>query len=206
MTRAGTVQRPPEQSLQQFPSTRLTKGTRIHRAARREPWFFCACGECRFDLPEPKGTLYAGTDPLVGVLECIGPELAGGTIGSAFLAARTLWSYVVSSDLRLAHLTARRAAGFGVTNELTSMTPYEVPQAWAAAFEATNGFDGIRSRARFDPGGAARAIALFGPSGTRTWRSRNDGPCDRTEIIDRLRSECAITVADPPRLAQLDVR
>ena len=61
------------------------------------------------------------------------------------------------------HRAAR--PGFGVTAELASITPYDLPQQWAAAF-ARAGYQGVRYRVRHDPGGS-RALALFGPAGER---------------------------------------
>jgi hypothetical protein len=62
------------------------------------------------------------------------------------------------ATLRLANLTNRRALGYGVTNELSSMARYRVPQQYAEVFDQTRGqrggrrFHGIRYRTRFAPG------------------------------------------------------
>jgi hypothetical protein len=84
------------------------------------------------------------------------------------------------------------------------MTPYDVPQAWAAALYAT-GCAGIRYRTRFDVGPDSRGLALFGDAGERGWRAQDDGPADAPAMIERLQRECNITVADRPRLDQLVV-
>ena len=203
MTRATPGQRRPPKSLSGFPRTTLRRGLRIFRAARHAPWFFCACGACRFDLAEPNGTLYVGTDAVLGLLETIGPHLAGGVVSRRFLEERRIFSRRLSADLPVANLTSRRAAGFGVTNELATMTPYDVPRAWAAALYAS-GYAGIRYRTRFDVGPDARGLALFGDAGERDWRAQDDGPADARAVIERLQRECNVTVADRPRLDQLE--
>jgi hypothetical protein len=204
LTRATSGQRRPPKSLSGFPRTTLRRGVRIFRAARHAPWFFCACGACRFDVAQPNGTLYVGTDALVGLLETIGPHLEGGLVSRSFLARRRMFSRRLSADLPVANLTSRRAAGFGVTNELATMTPYDVPRAWAAALYE-HGYAGIRYRTRFDSGPDARGLALFGDAGERGWRAQDDGPADAPVLVERLQQECNITVADPPRLDQLFV-
>jgi hypothetical protein len=204
LTRAASGQRRPPKSLGGFPRTTLRRGLRIFRAAQHAPWFFCACGGCRFDLPEPNGTLYVGTDALVGLLETIGPHLAGGVVSRQFLEQRRVFSRRLSADLPVANLTSRRAAGFGVANELATMTPYDIPRAWSAAFY-TSGHAGIRYRTRFDVGPDARGLALFGEVGERGWRAQDDGPADAPALIERLQRECNIIVADRPRLDQLIV-
>jgi hypothetical protein len=205
VTRAASKQSRPPKSLAGFPRTTLRRGQRIFRAARRAPGFFCSCGNCRFDLAEPNGTLYVGTDALVGLLETIGPHLAGGVVSRQFLEERRIFSRRLSADLPVANLASRRAAGFGVTNELATMTPYDVPRAWAAALYAA-GYAGIRYRTRFDVGAGARGLALFGDEGERGWRAQDDGPADTPAMVRRLQGECNITVADRPRLDQLEVQ
>jgi hypothetical protein len=205
VTRAASRQRRPPKSLAGFPRTTLRRGLRIFRAARHAPWFFCSCGSCRFDLVDPNGTLYVGTDVLVGLLETIGPHLSGGVVSRQFLEQRRIFSRRLSADLPVANLTSRRAAGFGVTNELATMTPYDVPRAWAAALYGT-GYAGIRYRTRFDVGTDPCGLALFGDAGERGWRAYDDRPAAAQAVIDRLQRECNITVADRPRLDQLDTK
>ena len=205
MTRSASRQRRPPKSLAGFPRSTLRRGLRIFRAARHAPWFFCSCGNCRFDLPTPNGTLYVGTDVLVGLLETIGPHLSGGVVSLQFLEQRRIFSRRLSADLPVANLTSRRAAGFGVTNELATMTPYDIPRAWAVALYGT-GYAGIRYRTRFDVGADPCGLALFGDAGERDWRAYDDGPADAPAIMERLQRECNITVADRPCLDQLDTK
>lgn len=191
MSRNSLAQQQPDPALDwaTFPTSRLRAGTLLWRAARRgrEPWWFCACGDCRFDLDEPRGTCYAGTDELSGILESIGYEWAGGSpLTLHFVRKRVLHS---TSDLvtsPLANLTSRKAVGFRVTNELSDMTPYDTPRAYARLLDAarTAGrqvFAGIRYRTRFDTGAKTRGIAVFGDAGPRSGL-----PTTEQEITDEL--------------------
>jgi hypothetical protein len=60
---------------------------------------------------------------LAAVLEVIGPEVARGVVATEFLDVRTLHARDLDTPLSLADLVSRRAAGFGVTNELSTMVP-----------------------------------------------------------------------------------
>jgi hypothetical protein len=96
--------------------------------------------------------------------------------------------------------TVRAARGFGVTGELASMVPYDLPQRWAAAFAAA-GYQGVRYRIRHDPGGS-RALALFGAAGERRW------PQGRSQqvagsLLARLASEAGVRVAPIPAASDL---
>jgi hypothetical protein len=201
------AQGPPPGSLDGFPGRRHADV--VHRFARRSPWWFCTCGDCRFDLdpavPHGDGTLYAGVDPLTGVLETLGPELAaGGVVTRSFLAARRDWVLAYDRPLELADLTARRAVGFGVTNELATMTPYDVPQGWAEAFHDA-GWDGIAYRARFDPAGDAPSVALFDVAGVHEDWPATPGPAgDDDAVVDALRA-LGIVAEDPPPLGALEL-
>ena len=94
----------------------------------------------------------------------------------------------------------RAARGFGVTAELASMTPYDVPQRWAAAFAAA-GYEGVRYRVRHDPAGS-RALALFGAAGERRWpRGRRQDVDER--LLARLADETGVRVAALPAAADL---
>jgi hypothetical protein len=163
----------------------------MYRAARQAPWWFCTNGDCRFDLPADNpaglGTLYAGTDPVTGMLDCIGPEMAKRTVTVAFLAERTVWALAYDRALRLADLGHAAAVGFGVTNELSTMVPYDVPQAWANAF-AGEGLDGIAYITRFSTGPEVTGLALFDAAGEHDWVTRKHCPGDAPEIVDELQA------------------
>jgi RES domain len=182
----------------------------LWRAARRDPWWYCNSGDCRFDLAPPRGTCYLGTDEITGILESIGPELSSGVIASSYLEDRRLYALELSSPLRLADLASRRAIGSGVTDELSTMVPYKIPQAWARKFDET-GFEGIRYRTRFDTGERPRGIARFGASGPAKGATRaGKGAAGGSRQIDeslrrRLEAECGVTVAGMPALGELEI-
>lgn len=211
MTPARDVpaQQGPPADLDGFPEHRTPSGTMLHRAhlARRGPWWFSSGGG-RFDLPSPRGTCYLASTALAAVRERLGPVLATRTT----LPATTLDGVVVSRlavgvpgesrDVRWANLRVSGAARFGVTRELESMTPYDVPARWARAFDQA-GLDGVRYGPRFSPGSAS-AHALFGPAGED---DRRPLAADRVSAADIEGVPVAVgvprrrdlTVIGPPR-------
>jgi hypothetical protein len=175
MPRGNQVQLRPAVDLRDFPRTTWKAERPFYRFARRElegkkasPWWFCNAGDCRFDLSGTSGTLYAGTDEIVGVLEYVGREMVDGVIGFEYLNQRELWRLRYDSAFPLAYLSSGRAFRFGVTNALAAMDSYEVPQAWAAAF-SESGFEGIRYRSLFDTRDESRAVAFFDKAGSHLW-------------------------------------
>jgi hypothetical protein len=201
--RLRVVQSPPDGDvdLRRFPRRTLRAGTVLHRVARRGPWWFCSDRLCRFDLDAPDGTCYLAHDEIGALLEVIGPELAGGVVSEEFLATRRIHRLTLERDVVLADTASRRAAGFGVTNELAGMADYAIPQAWAAALHAQQ-FGGIAYRLRFDPGATAGGVALFGSAGEHAL------PADEGRTVDetarrRLGRECGIAVTGRPRLDEV---
>ncbi|MGA6162707.1 hypothetical protein [Amycolatopsis magusensis] len=216
MTREFVAQGEPDRSLNwaDFPRAEIrSRKTVLYRAARngRGAWWFCACGRCRFDLAAPRGTCYSSTDRLCGLLECIGMSWCTGplpVLEISFLQQWTIHAHDVQFTLRLANLTHRGAMGFRITNELSCMPGYELPQQYARLFDDTRGrrgarrFHGVKYRCRFDPGSHAHGVALFGGSGEIDWPSEEmqvDGG-----VIDGLR-KIGIKVEYPPPLAALDL-
>lgn len=215
MTRASLAQQAPDPGLDwaTFPASRPRTGTVLWRAARRgrEPWWFCSCGDCRFDLDAPRGTCYAGTDELSGILESIGYEWASGSpLTLAFVRGRTLHAAVAADvlDKPLANLASRKAVGFRITNELSDMTPYEIPRAFARLIDAARKgsrrvFGGIRFRTRFDTGNTPRGVALFGDAGLYTGVSATEQEIT-DELVDAL-VELGLSIDVPPPLSALTV-
>lgn len=199
MTRQRTVQSAPSRRVEGFP-TRSVDGP-YFRAARHAPWWFCRCGNCRFDLVDdassPTGTLYAGTDPLTGIVEVIGPELIGGIVSIAFLQQRTVWEINYNRPLRLASLAHPRALSFGVTNELSTMVPYHVPQQWASAFHHA-GFDGIHYRTRFSTTDTATGVALFDDAGEHVWPCAALCRADDQSVVAQLEGIGISVMRDVP--------
>lgn len=148
--------------------------------------------------------MYAGTDPVTGVLEVLGDELLGGTVSDDMLRKRTVWVLESDLGLSLADLCHPTALGFGVTNELSTMVPYSTPQAWATAL-ADAGFDGIAYRTRFNPTARPTGLAVFGPAGARDLPARRHSAANDHDILQAL-SRFGITVAGPPHSQQLDIR
>ena len=82
------------------------------------------------------------------------------------------------------------------------MTPYDLPQRWAAAFAAA-GYEGVRYRVRHDPGGS-RALALFGVAGERKRRPRGRRQRRRRRrCSSRLADDTGLRVAVIPHSADL---
>jgi hypothetical protein len=113
----------------------------------------------------------------------------------------SIWQLALTDQCSAADTTVRAARGFGVTAELATVTPYDLPQRWAAAFAAA-GYEGVRYRVRHDPGGS-RALALFGIAGERKrWpRGRRQDVDDA--VLERLADETGLHVAAIPDSADL---
>ncbi|MGH9113484.1 MAG: RES family NAD+ phosphorylase, partial [Acidimicrobiales bacterium] len=150
---------PGPEALARFPVWHVHGGTTLYRVTTSGfgPWWFSSDGAGRFDLVPPRGTCYLADDDLGALLEVLGPvRMVSATWAKRF----SVWQLALPDQCRAADSTVRAARGFGVTAELATVTPYELPQRWAAAFSAA-GYQGVRYRVRHDPGGS-RALALFG--------------------------------------------
>lgn len=199
MSRDSVALRPPARPLRNFPSCELTTVQpliRGHQAANG-PWWFSSSGGGRFDLTPPRGTCYLAFDEDTAIRETVGAALAtAGVITSDFAATRRLSTLTVPHAHQLADTCAAKAADFGLTRELASMTPYSVPQEWAAAFDAT--FSGLRYQTRFTTGPHPNAVGLFGPAGEADWPT-DPGP----ESLTAAALRCGFTVAGPPRSVRI---
>jgi len=166
------------------------------------PWWFSCSGQGRFDLSPPLGTCYLTRDPLAALLEIIGPTLEGGLVSDRFIAERRLRELRPPRLRQLADLTSKKSSGHGVTAEIFTITPYTLPQAWAARLHEA-GFDGLGYSVRHDPSSTADGVALFGAAGERKrWRRGRARPID-VGLIDRLERECNIHVAAIPEAREL---
>lgn len=190
----------PALDLRGFPARAMPAGTAVFRAHRtdRGPWWFGSDGGGRFDLGPPRGTCYLADTPLVAVRERLGIVLGP----QRRVAAAVLDGVVVSrlglvAAISVANLRSTRAGGFGVLNELSTMVPYDVPQAWARALGAA-GFDGVRYPARFSTGRAG-SIALFGLGGDRSSWPRDPGSVPAADV------QGAPVRRPSPRLRELTV-
>jgi hypothetical protein len=190
----------PPHSLTAFPSWRLAPGRPVYRAHRegRSPWWFCSDLECRFDVPEPQGTCHVALDPLSAVQERLGDRLAASHI----VTLSVLEGFVVSRletpvELNLADTCHSDAESFGITHEIATLTPYELPQQWACAF-LDAGFAGVRFKARFSHNDAPNAAALFGSAGGAEWP---DDP--EPTPMEMVAHDAGIAVVTAPALAEL---
>jgi hypothetical protein len=144
-----------------------------------------------------------GTDELSGVIESIGIEIESGVVSSEYLDARRLFTIRLSSPMRVADLVSRAAIGRGVTNELSTMVPYEIPQAWAEKFDNV-GLEGIRYRTRFDTGAAPKGLAQFGPKGTGTTAPGRGRRIDAS-LRQSLEVQCGVKVLPAPSFGELEI-
>lgn len=86
-------------------------------------------------------------------------------LSQTFLAGHRLFSTSsLTSELRLADLTAPGAYAFGITAELSATSDYTAPHNWSAALHAA-GFNGLRYHVRHDPRSDLVGIAWYGPAG-----------------------------------------
>jgi hypothetical protein len=141
----------------------------LYRVCRRQhthPWWYSArdVGEPgRFDLPLPDGTCYWALSAATAILEVVtDPDQPDPpVITIAALEALNVWmaADVPAARGRLADTTVTSVPG--LTTELATIVPYDLPWAWADGFHAA-GRRGILYRARF---GMGDAVALFGPAG-----------------------------------------
>lgn len=162
---------PAPSALGGFPRWRLTTRRALKRGHRtkRGAWWFASSGSGRFDLPEPQGTCYLALDTPTAIREAVGERLTAlGVIDYGFAAERCVSSLHVPRSHALADACHVSAADYGVTRELSTITPYTLPQKWADAFNASK-CAGIRYQTRFTTGAAPNAVALFGQAGEQPW-------------------------------------
>lgn len=148
--------------LTRFPSAPPPKRlVRVCRASQ-DTWWFSANGSGRFDLSPPGGTCYLATDAYAAIREAtrLGP------VSTAWVHTRELRAVAPPDPGAPLAATTRQAAGrYGLTTELATIVPYDLPRRWAAAFRA-HSFAGIRHQLRHDQRARPSGVALFGPAGT----------------------------------------
>lgn len=168
---ALAVGEPPE-DLTDFPSISLSGLWFRAHSVNHSVWWFSSDGSGRFDLTEPQGTCYLGSSVGVAVRERLGRRLSAGPVPAA-VADQMLVSRV-RLRARVADSTDRAAERFGVTRELGTITPYDLPQRWAVALHQSN-HRGLRYWPRFALAPDDLAVALFGKAGLGTRRG-DPGP------------------------------
>jgi hypothetical protein len=193
---------PAPDELAGFPVWHVHGGTTLFRVTTSGygPWWFSSDGAGRFDLVPPRGTCYLADDELGALLEVLGPV----AVVSADWAKRlSIWQLGLTDQCSAADTTVRAARGFGVTAELATITPYDLPQRWAAAFSAA-GYGGVRYRVRHDPGGS-RALALFDAAGERKRWARGRRRDVDDDLLDRLAAATGMRIAAIPDAADLEL-
>ncbi|PTR27441.1 RES domain-containing protein [Rhodococcus sp. OK519] len=169
MTREVVALASPEnRSLAGFPTWSLTTRRQLWRGHRTDngPWWFASSGRGRFDLAEPRGTCYVAFDERTAIRETVGEVLAtAGVIPHDFAAERSMSRLRIPARRILADTCAEEAADFGLTRELCTVTPYEIPQRWASALAGSCA--GLRYQSRFTTGTSPNAAALFDDAGAR---------------------------------------
>jgi hypothetical protein len=193
---------PPPERLPGFPRWSLSTDRPIYRAhtSGSSPWWFASGPHGRFDLDEPRGTCYLAATPETAARERWGRALVAQQVVMASDADATVVSALrVPRRSSLADARSARAIMFGVTREISTLVPYDVPRSWAAAFDAA-GAQGVRYDARFSTAPKAVAYALFGAAGHADW------PVDPYPAEGRLVASAAgIVVATVPHLDDLTI-
>lgn len=164
--------------------------------AARDTWWFSADGSGRFDLAPPQGTCYLATDAYAAIREAtrLGP------VSTGWVLARELREVAPPDpNARLAATTRQAAGRYGVTTELATVVPYDLPRRWATAFHA-HGFNGIRHQLRHDQRARPSGIALFGSTGAG---SHDDG--QRTRLTVAAVEATGVPVLPPPHSTALTV-
>lgn len=182
-------------NLTGFPSTPPPRRLmRICSSANRT-WWFSSDGSGRFDLEPPDGTCYFAVDEYAAVREAtrLGP------VTHEWVGAREIRVIETDGNTRLAAITRKAAGGYGVTGELVTLVPYDLPREWAAAFRS-RGFDGIRHPLRHDNRARPSGVSLFGPAGAAT---RHDGA--RIPLVVDLVEAMGVQVIQRPHSSVLTV-
>lgn len=187
--------------LKGFPKKKIPAGRIFYREhGLKGPWFFASGNTGRFNLDEPRGTIYLASTPRAAALERIGPDAAlCGEIDISVVMNRYVSKLEYPETVRPAALTAHRAIRWRIlVNELTTLYLYDTPRAWAKVFDEA-GFDGLWVTLRFSSP-TARGLAIFGQAGSRSW------PTDGNPIpLRRMCEEIGITVMDRPHSNSLTI-
>lgn len=163
----------PGQDLSGFPSRRILKNAKIHRAhlTAYSPWHFTSAPKAgeehkggRFDTPFPAGTCYVANNALTALAEKLGPKMLKDLPPDAF-DSWSVSSIALPRTYRTVDLDDQSCVGHGViSSEISSASPYRTTQAWAAAWHGHH-FEGVRYRPRHDPQRSATSFALFDEGG-----------------------------------------
>jgi len=130
--------------------------------------------------------------------------MTGGAVHVDDLTARSVYPLDPTHlPTPIANLAHRRATGYGVTNELSTMTPYRYPQQWATALLEA-GFRSLRYRTRSIPAPAPAASPCSPPTGLNPWTwPVPPTPTPAVTLRRPLTLNCGITIIDTPPLSAL---
>lgn len=194
MSRGRTLGEPGD--LTGFPASHPPRRLARVCSENRRTWWFSSDGGGRFDLPSPEGTCYFATDAYAAIREAtrLGP------VTPAWVATRELRSVPPPDPRARLAATTRKAAGrFGITHELVTLVPYDLPQRWAAAFRAHR-FAGMRHLLRHDQRARPSGVSLFGPAGERR---APDG--EREKLTPKRVEAASVRVLPPPYSSVLTI-
>ena len=184
----------PPPSLRGFPSSAPPKElVRVCRRGR-ETWWFSSDGSGRFDLHPPHGTCYLAADPIGAIREAT----RGGPVTTTWAGDRELRT-VTDPTGKLAATTRQAAGRFGLTTELVTVVPYDLPRRWAQVFHHAE-FAGIRHELRHGPRARPTGVSWFGPAGPG---NHPDGQAD--PLTTRALGRAGVQVIDIPPAAQLTI-
>ncbi len=186
----------PPPTLRGFPSSAPPKElVRVCRRGRGT-WWYSSDGSGRFDLNQANGTCYLATDPIGAIREAT----RGGPVSTTWVGERELRTVGPPDPAGGLAATTRQAAGrFGLTTELVTVVPYELPRRWAAAFHQA-GFAGIRHELRHDPRARPSGVSLFGPAGPGVHPVGEADP-----LTVRALTRAGVEVLDVPPAAHLTI-
>lgn len=189
----------PPPDLAGFPRASLPLGDwfRPHRersdedASDKGCWWFAsvslgAIPGGRFDLPAPKGTCYFASSPEIAARERLRRFVAERSWVPADAVEGCIISVVSTLHLRngpLADLTHPTATDrFGITRDISTTSDYALSSQWATSLSITQ-YGGVLYEPRFTPG-EARAVAVFGAAGGRSWRTAGYEPL--ADVVERM--------------------
>lgn len=182
----------PLDELPELPSVQLGTAPlwRIH-PADVAPWFFDPGPDGRFNLAE-SGTCYIAEEPIGAFVEKFGRLLRpGGALPQSLVDARRL-SRLRPPKASVVDLSDPTVLGLvGLTAEIHSTPDYDLTQSWALALQEA-GYAGIRYKARHDPRGQLRSVALFGTG--KPPRSAAKTTAIPVDLIHEASTTFAITV------------
>ncbi|MFK3672421.1 RES family NAD+ phosphorylase [Leifsonia aquatica] len=162
----------PGKDLSEFPVATLEKATHVYRAHRPDfgPCFFNGTPAFRFNLLSGRGTSYVADNVETAVREKLREDVLGHSLIPASMAREFVVAAVLMDrSFACANVNHAAAVRHGVSRRLESMDDYDVPQKWAAAFDAA-GFEGVRYGSSFT-NGEENSWALFGEEGEHAFGS-----------------------------------